>query len=178
MYKGVHVKSKLQHSGIWTANQPLVLSPNSIILPNSHCAFIPGRKVLGHLLKMLLFFFTLKISWGLNCVSWNCVSRGLSVYWFYLNAESHRERVRNSLLQEVLRDLESEVGTGEMATNVTCTCEWESGSLKEGLPILADSVNLLEPGSLCKVIRIWRINPVIARVICFHGRYLVWLSSG
>jgi hypothetical protein len=31
--------------------------------------------------------------------------------------------VRNLLLQEVLRDVEYEVGTREVATNVTCTCE-------------------------------------------------------
>jgi len=42
------------------ANQTLVLSPNSIILPPSHCAFIPARKVSGHLLKMLLFFLYFK----------------------------------------------------------------------------------------------------------------------
>lgn len=67
-----------------------------------------------------------------------------TVYWFYLNAESIRERVRNSLRQEVLRDSEYEVRIGEMATNVMCTCEWESGSL-------ADSFSLLGPGSLYKV---------------------------
>ena len=59
MYKGVHVKSKLQHwnlIGPSMANQPLVLSPNSIILPPSHCVFIAAGKVSEHLLKMLLFF--------------------------------------------------------------------------------------------------------------------------
>jgi len=46
--------------GLSMANQRLALSPNSIILPPPHCAFIRARKVSGHLLKILPFFFYFK----------------------------------------------------------------------------------------------------------------------
>jgi len=128
---------------MWNPNSSSVESdrpqhgqPAACVVPRQYYSapfslrFYSCKESFGTPFKNVTFFFTLKILWGLNCLPWNCVSRGLSVYWFYLNAESHRERVRNSLLWEVLRDLEFEVGIGEMATNVMCTCEWESGSLK------------------------------------------------
>ena len=139
--------------------------------------FYSCKESFGASFKNVTFFY-FKNYMRLELRTLELLSRGLSVYWFYLNAESHRERVRNSLLEEVLRDLEFEVGIGEMATNVMCTCEWASGSLKEGCRYWLIASTGLDRRAFVRLIVVWRINLVIARVVCFHGRYLVWPSSG
>jgi len=52
---------------------PPVLSPSSILLPSSHCAYIPARKNSARILEnVIIWFFTvLKIHWFWNCQTWN-----------------------------------------------------------------------------------------------------------
>jgi len=59
MYKGVPLKSRLWHTGTWSAaafTLPAMLLPSSILPPSSpHWTFIPARKNLVWFLKMQLF---------------------------------------------------------------------------------------------------------------------------
>ena len=66
---------------------PSVLSPSSILPPpSSNCAYIPSRKNLARLLKILFFQFPffnfLKIALVWNCLTWKCLSLGVNVYAF------------------------------------------------------------------------------------------------
>ena len=60
---------------------PVVL-PGSIILPP--LAFIPTRKEIHHMFQKNYFNFCcfLMIVWIWNCVTWNCISVGVSIHWW------------------------------------------------------------------------------------------------
>ena len=61
---------------------PPMLSPNTILLPTSHWAFIPARKNSGRVSKIFVFkffFYFYKIEEVRNWVTLNCVSRGMAV---------------------------------------------------------------------------------------------------
>jgi hypothetical protein len=88
--------------GIWSvAAWPSVLSPSSILLPPSHCTFIPARRTGGAFQKgcfilIILFFFnsvTLKLP-----TAW----KGISKLFFYVTATSfwfHQSKILRLGLQ-------------------------------------------------------------------------------
>jgi hypothetical protein len=69
---------------------PPVSSSSSISMPPSYYAFIPIRKNLAHISKMLFLFFNFlslffsllfQTKWIWNCITLNCVSQAVSVYF-------------------------------------------------------------------------------------------------
>jgi hypothetical protein len=102
------VKSKFQHAGIWSAAAGHWPAACVIVQQYSSPTFLSLRlQNVGVRFKNIIsnFFLLLKTSVRLELRTFELHKVGVSVYWLRLNVESRRERVRNSLLHAVLRDL-------------------------------------------------------------------------